>query len=558
LRRNKNREAAEMKKPNPKGTTRRAILKGGTALAGTLAMPAILRLTASNARAQSAGKTVEVAPEVDLKILDPIWTTATITGTHGWAIYDTLFALDHDYAVHPQMVDKYEASEDGLTHNFKLRDKLAFHDGSPVTSKDCIASIRRWGARFGEAKIMLERSEKLEATDERSFVLKLKEPFGPVIETLAATAQPCFIMREKEAATDPFTQITETIGSGPLIFVKEEWKPGAQVVYKKNPNYVPRGEAASGYAGGKAVHIDRVEWTVIPDQGTQASALITGELDYLTNPTADIVPQLKTSPQIQIGLLDKLGWQLHVRFNSLNKPFDNPKTRQAIQMLIESRQEAYLAATGYVGDFGKTCLTPFVCGSPNETMVGTERFAKYDPAKIKALMKEGGYNNEPIVIMDPTDQPHLHMVALVLNEHIKELGFNADLQSMDWSTLVSRRAIKASPAQDKGGWNIFPTAWPSATMMDPMLNLPIDSSCDQKNWFGWPCDEEMQKLRFAYLATKKADERKAVMDKIQLRFFESPSYAYAGQYFPPIAYRKDRLKGVIGMSSPVYWNMEKA
>ncbi len=190
-------------------------------------------------------------------------------------------------------------------------------------------------------------------------------------------------------------------------------------------------------------------------------------------------------------------------------------------------------------------------------MIGTERFKKYEPEKIKALLKEAGYNNEPIVLMDPTDQPHLHLIAQVLNEHMKEIGVNADMQSMDWSTLVSRRAVKAAPSQDKGGWNIFPTAWPSATMMDPMLNLPLDSSCDQKNWFGWPCDEEMQKLRLAYLSAKKIEDRKKVMDAIQTRLFESAPYAYAGQYFPPIAYRKDRLKGVIGMASPVYWNMEK-
>jgi peptide/nickel transport system substrate-binding protein len=539
-------------------TTRRTILKGGVGLAGALAMPAIVGLASRAARAQGAGKVVKVAPEADLKILDPVWTTATITGTHGWAIYDTLFALDHEYKVHPQMVEKYEASEDGLTHNFKLRDKLAFHDGSPVTAKDCVASIRRWGARFGEAKIMLERSEKLEAVDDRSFVLKLKEPFGPVTETLAATAQPCFVMRAQEAATDPFTAIKETVGSGPLIFVKEEWQPGNKIVYRKNPNYVPRGEPASGYAGGKIVHIDRVEWTVIPDQGTQASALITGELDYLTNPVPDSLPQLRSSPQIAIGRLDPLGWQFHVRFNSLAKPFDNAKARQALQMLIASRQEAYLAATGYTGDLGRPCLTPFVCDSPNETMVGTERFKKYEPEKIKALFKEGGYNNEPIVLMDPTDLPHLHLIAQVLNEHMKELGLNADMQSMDWSTLVSRRAVKGAPSQDKGGWNIFPTAWPSSTMMDPIINLPLDSSCDQKNWFGWPCDEEMQKLRLAYLAAKKIEDRKKAMDAIQTRFFETASYAFAGQYFPPIAYRKDRLKNVIGMASPVYWNMEKA
>jgi len=289
----------------------------------------------------------------------------------------------------------------------------------------------------------------------------------------------------------------------------------------------------------------------------QTAALTTGELDYLTNPVADQVRQLRSVPTITVGFLDPLGWQFHIRMNSLNPPFNNPKARQAVQMLVESRQEAYLSATGQTGDLGKVCLAPFVCGSPNETMVGTEKFQKYDPDKIKALFKEGGYTGEPIVLMDPTDQQNLHFLALVLNEHLKELGINVDLQSMDWATLVGRRSVKAPPAQDRGGWSIFPTAWPSSSMMDPIINAPLDSSCDGKNWFGWPCDEAMQKLRLDYLAARNADDRKKVVEQIQLRFLEEAPYAYAGQYFPPIAYRKDRLKGVIGMVSPVYWNMEK-
>jgi peptide/nickel transport system substrate-binding protein len=115
----------------------------------------------------------------------------------------------------------------------------------------------------------------------------------------------------------------------------------------------------------------------------------------------------------------------------------------------------------------------------------------------------------------------------------------------------------ASPQTDRGGWNIFPTAWPSAIMMDPVLNAPLESTCEQKNWFGWPCDAEMEALRVAFLAATDAGQRKQLIEKIQLRFFDQAPYGYAGQYFPPIAYRKDRLKGVTGILSPVYWNMEK-
>ena len=538
-----------------RGISRRGIIRASAA--GVLAMPAILRLASGTAYGADSRSTVRVAPEVDLKIFDPVWTTATITSTHGYMVYDTLFSVDSKYNVKPQMVETYEASADGLTHNFKLRDGLGFSDGTPVTSKDCIASIRRWAARFGKAKIMMDRAQSLTAIDDRSFSLKLKEPFGPVIETLGAVSPVLFIMREKEALTDPFTQVTEVVGSGPFLWVKEEWQPNNRVVYVKNPRYRPRAEPADGYAGGKVVKIERVEWQVIPDPSVQSAALVAGELDYLTNPIADQVRLMRANPNIAIGILDPLGWQFHFRFNSLNKPFDNAKVRQAIQMVVETRQEDYLSATGQTGDLGRTCLAPFVCGSPNETMVGTERFAKYDPERIKALLREGGYNGEPVVLMDPTDQVNLHLIAQVLDGHLREVGIKSDLQAMDWSTLVSRRSIKASPQADRGGWNIFPTAWPSAIMMDPVLNAPLESTCEQKNWFGWPCDAEMETLRVAFLAATSAAERKQLIDKIQLRFLDQAPYAYAGQYFPPIAYRKDRLRGVAGILSPVYWNMEK-
>jgi peptide/nickel transport system substrate-binding protein len=540
------------------GLTRRTLIRAGAGTAGLLAMPAILRLSARSAYADADPKSIlKVAPEVDLKVFDPIWTTATITSTYGYLVYDTLFSVNMKLEPKPQMVERYDADDDGLTHKFVLRDGLKWHDGTAVTAKDCVASIRRWAARFGEARIMMERTASLDATDDKTFVLKLKEPFGPVLQTLGNPIQVAFMMPQKVAETDPFTQITTKIGSGPFIFVEEEWRPGARVVFRKNPDYKARSEPCDGYTGGKAVHVERVEWTVIPDSAVQTAALTTGELDYLTNAVPDQVRQMRSNPNIATGPIDPLGWQLHIRMNSLNPPFNNAKARQALQMLVVSRQEDYLSATGYTGDLGKACLSPFVCGSPNELTTGTERFQKYDPERIKALFKEGGYNGEPIVLMDPTDQPSLHPQALVLSEQLKDVGVNVDLQAMDWAALVGRRSIKAAPSQDRGGWNIFPTAWPSSAMMDPIINAPIDSSCDQKNWFGWPCDEKMQKLRLDYLAARSADDRRKVMEQIQAEFFEEAPYAYAGQYFPPIAYRKDRLKGVIGMVSPVFWNLEK-
>jgi len=99
---------------------------------------------AAQAQAQ---KTLRFIAQADLRILDPIATTAYITRNHGYMVYDTLFAMDDKFQIQPQMVDKYTVSADKLTYSFTLRDGLKFHDGTPVRSSDVIASIDRWAKR---------------------------------------------------------------------------------------------------------------------------------------------------------------------------------------------------------------------------------------------------------------------------------------------------------------------------------------------------------------------------------------------------------------------------
>ena len=94
-----------------------------------------------------AQTTLRAVMHSDLKILDPIWTTAYIVRNHGYMIYDTLLAQDEKGEIKPQMVEKYDTSADKKTYTFTLREGLLWHDGKPVTSEDCIASIKRWAVK---------------------------------------------------------------------------------------------------------------------------------------------------------------------------------------------------------------------------------------------------------------------------------------------------------------------------------------------------------------------------------------------------------------------------
>ena len=125
-----------------------------------------------------ADKTLRAVMHSDLKILDPIWTTAYIVRNHGYMIYDTLFATDEKGEIKPQMVDKYDVSADQLTHTFTLRDGLLWHDGQPVTAEDCVASIKRWAAKDATGQKLMTFVASIEVVDAKTFVIKLKEPTG--------------------------------------------------------------------------------------------------------------------------------------------------------------------------------------------------------------------------------------------------------------------------------------------------------------------------------------------------------------------------------------------
>ncbi|UCF95374.1 MAG: ABC transporter substrate-binding protein, partial [Desulfobacterales bacterium] len=502
--------------------------------------------------------TAEIVLKVNLDSalnqLDPIWTTAYIVRSHGFMVYDTLFGLDADFKVQPQMVETYTVSADGMEYSFTLRDGLKWHDGTPVTSKDCVASIKRWGARDGMGQKLMAATATLEAVDDQTFTLKLQAPFGMVLQSLAKiTSNVPFMMKEEHALTSPDEQVQEVVGSGPFRFVKEEFKPGVNAVYVKNEAYVPRQEPASNTAGGKVVHLDRVEFAWIPDTNTCANALMAGEIDFIQVPQADFLPKLKAAAGVKVEIFDPLGIQTVARLNHLQPPFDNPKARQAV-LWATSQETALRAAAGNDPELFAVCPSMYPCGSPLASDVGSDPLLKQDFVKAKQLLKEIGYQNEPIVVLHVTDDFIISNQTLATAQNLRKAGFNVDLQAMNWSTLVARRAIK-KPASE-GGWHIFQTWFNGPDFLNPLEHMAIGAACD-KAWFGWPCDEEIEKMRAAFGAEPDSARQKELAQAIQKRAYEVVTYVPLGTVYQPVAYRADRLEGLIKSPVPLFWNVRK-
>jgi peptide/nickel transport system substrate-binding protein len=499
-------------------------------LVSVVAITAVATLASTSAFAQQ--KVLKVAPHAFPANLDPINVTAYITRNHGYMIYDTLFGTDEKGAIKPQMVDKWDVSKDKKIYSFTLRNGLEFHDGKPVTGEDVVASLKRWGARDVFGQKLMTFVDKMESPDAKSFRIVLKEPTGIVLDALGKPSSNVpFIMPKRVAETDPFKVIDDNTGSGPFIFKKDEYKPGVQSIYVKNPKYVPRSEPPNGTTGGKVVKVDRVEWLALKDPQTQQNALLAGEID----------------------MIGTVNFQYVMRFNHLVPPFNNPKVREAAMWAMN--QKSFLRAQVGPENEGMffTCPSVYPCGTPLSSPKGSEFMVNGDMKKAQQLLKESGYDGKPIVVMRPTDLQSIHKLPLVATQLLRQAGFKVDLITMDWGSLVARRA-KKDPA-DQGGWNIFLTAWVGADIMNPLTSAPLSGAGD-KAWAGWSKDDELEKLRDQFARAETDADKKRLAEAVQQRAMEVGTHAILGEYKNPAAVRKN-ISGVVKSGANVYWNIAK-
>ncbi len=526
-------------------TKSRSVMLAAALAASTAIVPA------GTAFAQD-GETITAVMHSGLRVLDPIITTAHITRNHGYMIYDVLIAVNENFEVQPQMAD-FEVSDDGLTYTFTLRDGLMFHDGEPVTAADAVASLQRWGERDSGGQLIFDVTASLEATDDKTITWTLSEPFTPLLDIVAKqSAVPPFIMPARVAETPSSEAITEYVGSGPFTFVEEEFEPGVSVTYEKFADYVPREEPADWMAGGKVVNVDRVVWTSMPDAQTAINALVSGEIDYLEQAQIDLLPILQASPDLTVEVRDPLGFQTMGRMNFKHPPFDDEKIRQAAMMAIS--QENVLATLVGNPEYYSLCGAIFGCGTPLADETGSDTLKSGGDAEAaRALLEEAGYDNTPVVLMQPTDVVTLTAQPVVVAQALRDAGFNVDMQAMDWQTLVTRRASQSAPAD--GGWNIFFTNWSVPEISSPLINPMVNGRGDEA-WFGWPEDPALEELRAEFIAADGVEAQTEVAQRIQAHVLETVNYVPLGQYLTVQA-RSNKMVDMIQQPVPVFWQVDK-
>ena len=493
-------------------------------------------------------------PQADLKVLDPVTNTAFITMQFAFMVYDQLFSVDENYEPHPQMVESYTVSDDRKSYRFTLRPGLKFHDGSPVRAADAVASIGRWAMKDPAGGKMAALGMKLDVVDDRSFTLSLNEPFGPVIE-LDGQAELGAVRHAGEGDRQPpgqrgshQRQRFRSVPAGPIgMGAGSQDRVRAQprlCVAQRTRAFLFRRQGREGRSGRMGHHPRHEHRRLGADEGR--------DRQHRERVVRSGARYLKRVNEIVVAIHNKSGAQGFLRPNHLYPPFNSEKGRAALVRAIDQEDLMHAA----IGDpaFWRVCWAWLMCGSPTGSETGAESLGKPDPAAARQLLKEAGYNGEKIVLMDPTGLPYVHEMNAVLQQELRAIGLNLDVVTMEWSTMLSRRANSEPP--DKGGWNLY-NAWaPGLDVANPLASYELQAPCTKTSWAGWACDQRMEELRGEWARATDPAMRKTINEQLQLEAMKMVGVVPLGQFYIPTAYRAD-LKGFLAVPIPAMWNVEK-
>jgi peptide/nickel transport system substrate-binding protein len=521
----------------------RRTLLGSAAAAPFLASPAL---------GQARARTLRYVPSSNLTVLDPIFTPAAVSITHGYCVFDTLYGMDANLNPVPQMAAGHTVSADGLTWEITLRDGLRFHDGEPVRARDCAESLNRWSKRDGFGQALGAATESFGFKDDRTIVIKLRRPFGRLLHAIGKPhSSPAMIMPERLARTSPTTPVTEMVGSGPFRFVQGEYVSGARIVYEKFAGYVPRTEAPAWTSGAKVVNFDRLEWQVMPDPATASAAIQAGEVDWIASVLPDLAARLDAHRQVDLFRGDPFGVVSVLRFNHANPPFDNLALRQAVLRAID--QTPFIQAITARPTDGSVCRALFPCGMPGVTEIGAGVMGSLNVEAARRAVVDSGYKGERVVILNPTDIPSINAHGVLVADLLRRIGMNVDLQDLDWGTVVQRR-ISKNPVE-RGGWSIACTNWPAISIDNPATNATTRGLGDT-GWWGWFNDTTTEELVQNWLSAGTPQEADALFLAAQRRAMEMVPTIPLGQNFTDSAIRTD-IKGALHGSVNVFWNVRR-
>ncbi|WP_407923215.1 glutathione ABC transporter substrate-binding protein GsiB [Cupriavidus agavae] len=408
-------------------------------MAGAAAVGAMGMMAAAPA---FAAKDAVMAVYSTFTTLDPYDANDTLSQAATKSFYQGLFGFDKDLKLVNVLADSYDVSKDGLVYTFKLKKNVKFHDGTTFDATAVKANFDRVTDPANKLKryTLFNRVAKTEVVDQYTARVTLKEPFSPFINVLA---HPSAVMISPTALKKYGKDIAfNPVGTGPFEFV--EWK---QTDYLK-------GKKFAGYWKTGYPKIDTITWKPVVDNNTRSAVMQTGEADFAFSIPFEQAAVLKASPKVD--LIDAPSIiQRYLSFNTMVKPFNDPKVRQAINYAINKDALVKVAFSGHA--------------IPAEGVVpkGVDYAEKlgpwpYNPAKARELLKEAGYpNGFETTLWSAYNHTTAQKVIQFVQQQLQQVGIKAQVQALEAGQRVERVESVAKP--EDAGVRMYYVGWSSST-----------------------------------------------------------------------------------------------
>jgi peptide/nickel transport system substrate-binding protein len=504
------------------------------ALLAALALLLSVGLALAQEPAPRMGGVLKVAMIGEPPSLDLHTTTATITQHIMGNVYEGLFAYDKAFQPVPMLAESHIATDGGRRYTITLRKGVRFHNGKELTSADVVASLNRWGKTATLGKTTWRNVEGIEAKDPSTVVIHLKQPSGALLFGLAEYNNAAAIYPKEivDAAGDG--QVKEFIGTGPFRFV--EHKPDRHIKLARFKDYSARAEPSNGMGGKRVAYVDEILFMPVPDVAVRLAGVETGEYHFGQQIKQDQYDRIKSLPALEARIVRPSGWSAAI-LNHKEGVMTSKKVRQAFQAALD--MEPIMAAGFGNKEFYRLDGSVVFVEQPAwHSTAGVAAYNQKDKEKARRLLKEAGYTGQPVRWITTREYEWMYKNALVAKQQLEEAGFKVDLQVVDWATLVQRRNKPEL-------YDVFSTGL--------VFNaFPPQASGLQCNWPGWWCLEEKDKLLADMAAEPDAKKRKAMLDRVQVLFYEDVGRVKFGDYFSLDVARKD-MRGDFRASLATYF-----
>lgn len=481
---------------------------------------------------ESSASELHVAIAANPPSLDPPSVNSNIVGGIGVHVYESLFAMNQDYEPTPVLAESYEVSEDGMEYTIKIREGVKFHNGEEMTADDVVASMNRWLEVSAKANTLIGGSV-FEKVDDYTVLLKVNEASSDIIMILASPIQFAAVypaeIAEKLTGEE---SLSEYIGTGP--YKVAEWKQDQYVKLEKNADYQPGEGDASGLAGDKTGVSDVIYFDVVADTATRIAGVKNGQYDIAEEIPLDNYEELSQEAGVKVSA--ERGGTLNLFLNTTEGIMADKNMRQAVLAALNC-DDILMASYGneelYETNAGWCVPTDAQWG----TDAGSEYYNQQDAEKAKKLMKEAGYNNEPLVLVTTEDYAEMYNATLVVQEQLKQAGFNAEVETYDFSTFMEHRA-------DPKQFSMYITS-------NSYNMLPIQLSVLDSGWAGLDAPEVAEGIQ-AIRQAESDEEAAAAWEELQTFLYEYGAATVLGHYTGVTA-MNEGVEGTNYLRFNIYW-----